>query len=215
MTDRTHDILDGAAPGELDPREAQELAAMRRAIAGALETLPDAECPDLSRTVLWEVRELEPVPAWLPEPLIGAWLRAARLWRWVWAPRAVQLRPALAFAWLALLVLAPVVALRGGGSEAEAAPRMLVQFRLGTAEAARQVALVGDFTGWEGQHTLEEVAPGVWSIVIALEPGIYEYGFLVDGERWMLDPLAPQVADGFGGTNSRIAVLPPERGTQL
>lgn len=215
MTDRTHHILDGAAPGELDPREALELATMRQAIAGALEALPDDGCPDLSRTVLWEVRELEPVPAWLPAALIEPWLRFARALRWLWAPRPIHLRPALALAWLALLVLAPVVALRGG-SAADAGPaQMLVQFRLGTPEAAHEVALVGDFTGWEGQHRLEEVAPGVWSIVIPLEPGLYEYGFLVDGERWMLDPLAPTVADGFGGTNSRIAVLPPERGTQL
>ena len=214
MTDRTHDILDGATPGDLDPRDAQELAAMRQAITGALETLPDDGCPDLSRTVLWAVRELEPVPAWLPGVLIDPWLRFARALRWFWAPRPVQLRPALALAWLALLVLAPVVALRSGPAADAAPSQMLVQFRLGT-EQAREVALVGDFTGWEGRHTLEEVSPGVWSIVIPLEPGLYEYGFLVDGERWMLDPLAPTVADGFGGTNSRIAVLPPERGTPL
>ena len=34
----------------------------------------------------------------------------------------------------------------------------------------------------------------------------------VDGERWTLDPLAPTVADGFGGENSRVAVLAPEPG---
>src|SRR5690606_5343067 len=179
MTDRIHDILDGAAPGELDPRQEQELAAMRQAIAGALDTLPDADCPDLSRPVLWEVREMEPVPGWLPEPLIAPWLRAARAFRWSWSPRQGQLRPALALAWLALLVIAPLVALRAGNDTPVTEPdRLLVQFRLGTAEAARQVALVGDFTGWEGSHTLEEVSPGVWSIVIPLEPGIYEYGFL-------------------------------------
>lgn len=214
MNERIHDILDGATPEALEAAEEQELAAFRAAIAGSLETLPRGECPDLSRPVLWEVRELEPVPAWLPEPLVALWLWGARAFRWLWAPRQVQLRPALAFAWLALLVLLPVVTLRGGaGAEAEA-PRLLVQFRLGT-EAAQQVSLVGDFTGWEGRQELEQVAPGVWSVVVPLEPGMYEYGFLVDGERWVLDPLAPTVADGFGGENSRIAVLPPERGSAL
>jgi hypothetical protein len=39
---------------------------------------------------------------------------------------------------------------------------------------------------------------------------VHDYAFIVDGERWIADPMAPAVADGFGGLNSRIAVLPPD-----
>jgi hypothetical protein len=40
---------------------------------------------------------------------------------------------------------------------------------------------------------------------------VYNYGFLVNGEQWTLDPLAPRITDGFGGANSRLAVLGPLR----
>jgi len=33
----------------------------------------------------------------------------------------------------------------------------------------------------------------------------------VDGTRWVQDPFAERVDDGFGGTNSRVAVLVPAR----
>jgi hypothetical protein len=46
---------------------------------------------------------------------------------------------------------------------------------------------------------------------VALEPGVYNYVFVVDGEAMRLDPLAPRVTDGFGGSSSRLAVLAPER----
>ncbi len=52
----------------------------------------------------------------------------------------------------------------------------------------------------------------MWSVTVPLEPGVHDYAFVVDGEQWRPDPLAPSVDDGFGGTNSRLALLPPDRG---
>ena len=44
-----------------------------------------------------------------------------------------------------------------------------------------------------------------WSARIPLEPGRHEYAFVVDGQRWVIDPLAPQVPDaGFGPTNAVV-----------
>jgi 1,4-alpha-glucan branching enzyme len=86
---------------------------------------------------------------------------------------------------------------------------MIVQFRLGDTQA-REVALVGDFNGWRPQHQLHQVAAGVWSLDVALEPGVYHYVFVVDGKTLRLDPLAPRVTDDFGGASSRVAVLAPE-----
>ena len=44
---------------------------------------------------------------------------------------------------------------------------------------------------------------------MALEPGVYNYVFVIDGKTLRLDPLAPRVTDGFGGASSRVAVLAP------
>jgi len=44
-------------------------------------------------------------------------------------------------------------------------------------------------------------------VVVPLSPGVHDYSFIVDGNRWTPDPTAPARADGFGGMNSRIAVL--------
>lgn len=214
MDDRIHQVLDGeTSPDGLDLDERRDLAATEAAVSAALGALPQDGSVDLASAVLWRVREIEPVPAWLPEPLIGAWLAAGRAVRWWWAPRAVQLRPAWGLAALLLLLVFPVAVPQWGGETATAsAPgRMVVQFRLGL-EGASQVALIGDFTGWDNRYALEQVSPGVWSVAVSLEPGVYDYAFVVDGERWTLDPLAPAVADGFGGENSRVAVLAPEPG---
>ncbi len=49
---------------------------------------------------------------------------------------------------------------------------------------------------------LEQVEPGQWYCAVPLEPGWYEYLFLVDGQ-WMMDPEAPEVCpDGLGGFNA-------------
>jgi hypothetical protein len=88
---------------------------------------------------------------------------------------------------------------------------ILVQFRL-EAPGARAVRLAGDFTDWQPEHTMHEQAPGVWSVTVPLTPGVHDYVFVVDEVDWRTDPHAPQVADGFGGLNSRLAVLGPEPG---
>jgi hypothetical protein len=52
--------------------------------------------------------------------------------------------------------------------------------------------------------------PELWTVVVPLEPGIHTYSFVIDGKRWIADPNAPAFDDGFGGTNSRVAVLMPD-----
>ena len=67
---------------------------------------------------------------------------------------------------------------------------VIVQFRLADTDA-RAVSLVVDFNGWRPELRLHRSAGGVWSVDVALEPGVYNYVFVVDGETWRLDPLAP------------------------
>lgn len=74
--------------------------------------------------------------------------------------------------------------------------------------AARSVAVVGDFNGWDpGRTPLERHDSGLWSTTLTLPPGRYHYMFLVDGDRWVTDPLAGETSlDGFGARNSVLDV---------
>ncbi len=75
---------------------------------------------------------------------------------------------------------------------------------------ARMVHVVGDFNGWNPARTpLEEVSSGAWAVTIPLEPGRYEYMFVVNGQQWVADPFAPeQIDDGFGSRNAVLEVRP-------
>jgi 1,4-alpha-glucan branching enzyme len=83
-----------------------------------------------------------------------------------------------------------------------------VRFDFTLPKSAREVALVGDFNGWDTDATPMVRGDGagrIWSARIPLEPGRHEYAFVVDGQRWVVDPLAPQVNDaGFGPTNAVV-----------
>jgi 1,4-alpha-glucan branching enzyme len=75
---------------------------------------------------------------------------------------------------------------------------------------ASSVALVGDFNEWtRGATELKRSgAPGVWSVSVALTPGRHEYAFIVNGSRWVADPLAVKSSDDFGTESSVIRVGP-------
>jgi len=75
------------------------------------------------------------------------------------------------------------------------------------APNADAVSVVGDFNGWDtGVTPMQRDRSGrTWSARVPLEPGRHEYAFVVDGQRWVVDPLAPQVPDaGFGPTNAVV-----------
>jgi Glycogen recognition site of AMP-activated protein kinase len=73
---------------------------------------------------------------------------------------------------------------------------------------ARSVQLVGDFNEWtRGATNLKPSgAPGVWSVSVPLHPGRHEYAFIVNGTRWIADPLATKSSDDFGTESSVIHV---------
>jgi pyruvate/2-oxoglutarate dehydrogenase complex dihydrolipoamide acyltransferase (E2) component len=89
-------------------------------------------------------------------------------------------------------------------AKAPSAPR--VTFRL-KRPGARTVAVAGTFNDWSASAARLRAAPdGVWSIELALTPGVYEYRFVVDGE-WISDPAAGEsVPNSFGGVNSVVRV---------
>lgn len=214
MSERIQRVLDGELPREsLSPAELAELDAYEEAMDGALASLRGEPEPELTRPVM---RRVGALPAFTPE---GDGV-LERLWAAFWHPRPLTLtvRPAYA---LVLAGLAAVLVLSPWEGGAPAAtdpapiaaaeePPVLVHFRLEAAGAGR-VQLAGDFTGWEPRYTLNEVREGVWAVVVPVQPGVHQYGFLIDGQRWSIDPFAPAVDDGFGGTNSRLDVLAPAR----
>jgi hypothetical protein len=51
----------------------------------------------------------------------------------------------------------------------------------------------------------------VWSVSVPLRPDIYQYQFVLDGERRVTDPSAPEVASDFGSPNSIVTVTPRGR----
>jgi hypothetical protein len=83
----------------------------------------------------------------------------------------------------------------------------LVRFVLVDRQAS-SVQLVGDFNEWTkgATHLAPSGAPGVWAVSVALAKGRHEYAFIVDGKRWVIDPLAVKSSDDFGTESSVIRV---------
>lgn len=74
-----------------------------------------------------------------------------------------------------------------------------------TNETANSVAVAGDFSQWEpislSPHTVD--GKTVWTGLVPVPRGEHEYQFVIDGERWVTDPLAPvKQDDGFGAQNA-------------
>jgi hypothetical protein len=82
------------------------------------------------------------------------------------------------------------------------------------APGASTVALAGDFNRWDvnAHHLHSAGGDGVWSASVALTPGRHEYAFVIDGTRWVADPVAAAtIADEFGGRSSVVTVGGPPR----
>lgn len=124
-------------------------------------------------------------------------------WRW--------LAPSLAGA-TAVLLVAMLVDQREAEPIADTAP---VVFQL-YAPTARQIELVGSFTGWQRNRLFLQGpdAAGRWRLNVQLPSGLHEYLFLVDGQEWVPDPDATAYRpDGFGRYNALIEVDKRERKT--
>jgi chromosome partitioning protein len=76
------------------------------------------------------------------------------------------------------------------------------------APSALNVYLTGEFTNWsrEGIRMEKDEKTGFWKAVLHLEPGEYEYRFIVDGV-WIKDPSnTDSVLNEFGQENSLLIV---------
>ena len=73
---------------------------------------------------------------------------------------------------------------------------------------AKTVHLAGEFNQWQPWR-MRRARKGkdVFVVVLALEPGRYEFKYVVDGE-WVCCPHAERVPNAFGTENSVIEVCP-------
>jgi len=76
------------------------------------------------------------------------------------------------------------------------------------APNAKAVSLMGDFNQWNQKvHPMKQNNEGTWKKVIVVEPGKYEYRFLVDGQWWN-DPENDIICSNcFGTANNVLEVL--------
>lgn len=153
------------------------------------------------------MRAIQDVPA-----TVSPWQRVVDWWL---TPRSVQVTPAwgalAAAAVVALVLLRPVagpsVGQDGALTQAPAA-QAVTRFVL-VAPGASSVHVTGDFLSWsrEGIALEDPRGTGVWTADVPLQPGVYQYTFVIDGTEWVPDPRAvSQVDDGFGQVNSVVIV---------
>lgn len=198
-------LLDGELTlADLPPELRAEGEEALRLVA-ALGRAPVTLSPALDAQVMAAVRQHAKSPV-------------RRLWHRLADPREVRLRvrpwevwggALAAAACLALLLTRPPAPVPSGAVAAgDASPNVIfVRFVL-YAPDARGVTVAGTFNQWDQKAA--PLAPagrdGVWMTTLALPVGQHQYSFVVDGRRWVPDPAAPAVDDGFGRRNSVVAV---------
>ncbi len=167
-----------------------------------------SSCRDLLEGIRGLDAEVEGIPeVEEPEGLRGSILASL--------PRGIHLAPspfaraARYSTLLAAMVLIVAAFLLGGRFTPMGPPRVREIEIVFVAPEASTVSLVGEFNAWNpARHTMTRRGKdGTWRATLRLPPGAYEYGFIIDGQRWTPDPQAEgYVADGFGGRNSVLYV---------
>ncbi len=69
------------------------------------------------------------------------------------------------------------------------------------ASKAAAVSVCGDFNSWTREASLMRKEPnGLFTAVVKMKPGIYQYKFFVDG-KWELDPLNPGQIENYDNSS--------------
>ena len=205
--------LQEALDGERDPRELP--ADLREAYDQLIEAAHLVSAtPQLSvaTRVMAEIRHT--TPAYRREGPVR------RTVRWLGKPRAITLR--LRPLWtLALAAGLTAILLLPWGTSDFPQPGVAegVASFVGHFPGARSVEVVGSFNDWSRGmlHLNDDDGDGVWHGAAVLPAGPHEYMFVVDGERWVPDPLAGRyVDDGFGAgqQNSVLIVRPAQTSSE-
>jgi len=196
LNSRIHRVLDG----ELD---AAALGAEERAVADRLHTLSRAlaarpAAGSVARRVMAAIRRPVESPV-------------QRVRRWLTSPQfiTVSLRPVYSLV-IAVLLAALLWRTPSGSAPVLGAGEGVAEFVARFPEA-HSVGVAGAFNDWRPEATplTDDDHDGVWDARVILPAGQHEYMFVVDGERWVSDPLAGRyVDDGFGRKNAVLLVRP-------
>lgn len=198
-------------------QERDELEGGLKRIAAALKAAPPRPLPaNFARQLVDEVlKRRERRSRWVE--------LLCRPFVFLFLPQQVVRRPVWQVAWgLVLCVLSSLATMwfwEVFPMSREGAEQVWVRFAV-QAPGAHQVTLAGDFNAWDihGIRLEDPEGKGIWHVVVPLEPGLYQYMFILDGEQWVPDPLGNEtVEDGFGQRNSLVRVLgsgPERRGEQ-
>lgn len=207
MTQTLHPLVKRLLDGELRltdlPAELRDEGARALRVLSALDRSPVTLSADLDARVMAAVRRRAASPA-------------HRAWRWISQPVELRLRVRpwavgavlAAAAGLVLLVApwrarpAPEVTIASATTDSVA-----VRFIL-YAPTAHDVAVAGSFNQWDpaAAPLARTGTTGVWTGTLTLPVGQHQYSFVVDGTKFVIDPAAPAVDDGFGRRNSVVAV---------
>lgn len=216
MKDRVHRYLDGELQrSELTPEElkvAEEFGVFVDALKSDGAEFADTDLvPAVMNRIAARARRGRSDAEVMPDSSI-----IPRALGWLTGPREISLRyrPAYGLAAVVLLLAAwllPLAATSPGTgpsaiATAVAPPSVFVRFEIEAPDAS-SVRLAGSFSGWQPDIALRRVANGRWMALVPLPPGVHDYAFEIDGQRWAIDPSAPRVADGFGGYNSRLSLV--------
>jgi len=85
-------------------------------------------------------------------------------------------------------------------------PIKRVQFEF-LAPEAQEVYLAGDFNDWgTSASPMKKDKKGIWKTALSLNPGRYEYRFLVDG-NWGNDPSCCDCVPNEFGTQNCVRIV--------
>jgi len=200
---RLQEALDGERdPGDL-PLDLREAYTRLSVATQILKATPPVS---VASRVMTEIRQG-------PRPVLDEGLARRLLHWWLGRPRAVtvRLRPVWTLALAAGLATVLLIPWSSGGLTPGVA-QGIANF-VGHFPGARSVEVVGSFNDWSRGvlHLNDDDGDGIWHAEAVLPAGQHEYMFVVDGERWVPDPLAGRyVDDGFGAgqQNSLLIVRP-------
>ena len=92
---------------------------------------------------------------------------------------------------------------KAGAKQVKADAKKRVTFTFHAPDAG-QVCVAGTFNGWDPRaRVLKRNTAGVWSAVITLAPGVYEYRYVIDG-NWVDDPAAQERCPNEHGSENCV-----------
>lgn len=82
-----------------------------------------------------------------------------------------------------------------------------VTFVLPSQPNANHVHVVGDFNDWRASTPMKQQKDGSWRASVELQPGDYQFRYLVDGNVWVNDEAADEYRMGpFGADNCVVRI---------